>query len=73
MDDGKQNKDVEGDLEGEPVSSSINDGDVFQSLWIRHNPIFSCLFDRKFMESKLRLVLYLGTIFWFIFLFAKTI
>lgn len=73
MDDDKQNKDVEGDLEGEPVPSNFDDGDVFQSIWVRYYPILSCLFDRGFMESQSRFVFYVGTMFWIIYLISKTI
>jgi hypothetical protein len=73
MDDDKQNKDVEGDLDGESISASFDDGDVFQPTRIRHHPILSCLLDRGFMESKSRFVLYFGTLLWVIFLIEKTI
>lgn len=73
MDDGKQNKNVEGNSEREHLSDCVNDGDVFQPIWVRRDSIFFSLFNRRFMESQLRLVFYLGTFLWFIFLLTKTI
>lgn len=71
MEDGEQNKNVERSSEGECISDSTDDGDVFQSIWIRHSSIFSDLFDRKFMERQLRTIFYIGSFFWILFFITK--
>jgi hypothetical protein len=71
MEDDKQNKNMEENPIGEPFTTSVNDCNVFQPVWIRRNSVLSSLFDRRFMEVQYRLVWYLGSIFWIIFLISK--
>jgi hypothetical protein len=71
MEDDEKNKDVEGISKRESFPIGTNDCDVFQSIWIRRNTILFSLFNRRFMEGQLRLVWYLGSIFWIIFLISK--
>jgi hypothetical protein len=73
MEDDKESKDFEGDPEWEPISTGINDRNVFQPIWVRRNTILSCVFDRKFIESQFRFVWYLGSIFWIIFFISKVL
>lgn len=53
------------------ISQIFNAGNVFQPIWVRHNPIPTRLFDRKFVESKFYFVFYFGVIFWIIFFLGK--
>ena len=51
----------------ESSNSLSNDGDVFQSFWVRYCTVVADTKDRKFMESQCRFVLYCGIIFYFIY------
>jgi hypothetical protein len=73
MEDGEKRVNVEVNISRQPLTNMFNDGSIFKSIWIRCNSIFSNIMDRKFMESKLRFVLFCGTIFWIIYLFQKII
>lgn len=73
MDDGKQNKNLEGRVLRQPLSNISNVGSFFQSIWIRCRSIFPIISDRKFMEGELRVVLYCGVIFWIIYIFSKVV
>ena len=44
-----------------------------QSVWIRCRSVFPYITDRKFMESELRVVLYSGLFFWFVYLLYEII
>lgn len=54
-----------------PVRKIFNVGDVFQPFWVRHSAILSNFFDRDFMERKFNFVLFIGTMFWIVFLLSK--
>jgi len=70
MEDGeKQN--LEKLISRQHITNMPNVGTIFQSIRVRCRSIFSDIVDRKFMESKLRFVLYCGGIFWILFLLSK--
>ena len=48
-------------------------GFILQSVWIRCRSVFPNITDRKFMESELRVVLYSGLFFWFVYLLYEII
>ena len=48
-------------------------GSFLQSVWIRCRSVFPYITDRKFMESELRVVLYSGLFFWFVYLLYEII
>jgi hypothetical protein len=73
MDDANKQRNVAENLSGKPVANIFNAGTIFQSVWIRCRTIFSDITDRKFMESELRVVLYCGVLFWFVYLLSKVI
>lgn len=73
MIDENKRKNVEKFISRKSITNIFNARVVFQSLWIRCRPIFSNITDRKFMDSELRLVLYCGGVFWFLYLLSQII
>ena len=45
---------------------------VFQPIWVRYNPISTFCFNREYLVRQSNFVLFIGTLFWIIFLFSKT-
>jgi hypothetical protein len=72
MDDEGTNQDLEENLYGKYGSKMSCVSDVFQSFRFRRGSILSYYSNRKFNESKSRIILYIGTILWIIFLISKT-
>lgn len=54
-----------------PVRKIFNVGDVFQPIRVRHRTIFSYFIDREFNERKFGFILFIGFLFWTIFLLSK--
>lgn len=73
MEDGEKKQNVEKDVPRQSFSSIFNVGTIFQSVWVRCGSVFPNIVDRKFMECELRLVLYCGSFFWFVYLLSKII
>ncbi len=73
--DSKNNKQIKRQKQSLNVIQrhGIDVGSILQSLWIRCRSVFPNTTDRKFMESELRLVLYCGSIFWFVYLLSQII
>jgi hypothetical protein len=73
MDDYEQNQNMETNFFRKPFYKVPYVGDVLQSIRFRHCTILSDSFNRKFILRKPRFVLYIGTIFWIIFILSKII
>lgn len=73
MEDGEKQVYVAEGVSRQPLTDISNASSIFQSIWIRCRSICSDIMDRKFMESKLRLVLYCGVVFWSLYLLSKII
>jgi hypothetical protein len=73
MEDGDKQKNVEKNVSRQSLPNIFDVGIVFQSVWVRCRSIFPNITDRKFMESKLRFVLYCGTFLWIIYLLSQVI
>jgi hypothetical protein len=71
MDDYEQNQNMETNIFRKPFNKVPYVGNVLQSIWFRHCTILSDSLNRKFILRKLRFVLYIGTIFWIVFLLSK--
>lgn len=71
MEDGGSKSEDKKTFDRKSVRKILDVGNVFQSLWIRHRSIPINLFDREFMECKLRFILSCGFIFWAIYIITK--
>jgi hypothetical protein len=50
----------------------FNAGYVFQSIWIRYNSISAFVINREYLVCQYNFVLYIGSLFWIVFLLSKT-
>ena len=77
MDDGDSKNNQQAEKQRKQIDVvqryGINAGTILQSLWVRCRTIFPNATDRKFMESELRVVLYSGLFFWFVYLLYEII
>jgi hypothetical protein len=71
MEDGDSKNDLEKNFRGEPIGQISNVRNVFQPVWLRYNSVLPFIFDRRFVESKLRFVLSIGTFIWVCFFISK--
>ena len=71
MEDDSSNKDMEENLQREPLSKILNVRNVFQSIWVRYHSISTLLTNREFVVRKFNFILRIGTLFWIVSLFAK--
>jgi len=71
MSDGNNKINFEKNFLGECVCKISNVGNVFQPIWIRHDSIFTFIFDRKFVERKFSFVLFVGSLLWVGFFLSK--
>jgi len=60
-------KNLEKNIFGKLITIVLGNWTILQSVWIRCGAIYAHKNDRKFMERQLRLVLYCGILFWFIY------
>ena len=60
-------KNLEKNIFGKLITMVLGTSIILQSIWIRCGAIYAHKNDRKFMERQLRLVLYCGILFWFIY------
>jgi hypothetical protein len=72
MDDEGTNQDLEENLYGKSGSKMSCTSDVFQSFRVRRGSILSYYTNRKFNESKSRIIFHFGIILWIIFLISKS-
>jgi len=73
MEDGDSYKNLEKNIFRKPIRKIFDVGNVLQPFWVRCRSILSLYNNREFMVRKLNLVLYIGVIFWSLFLFSKII
>jgi hypothetical protein len=73
MEDDSSNKDVEENLQREPLSKILNVRNVFQSIWVRYHSISTLLTNREFVVRKFNFILRFGTLLWFVFLLTKIV
>jgi hypothetical protein len=71
MEDGESKTTREKSIYRKSVRKISNVSDVFQSIWIRHCSVPTDITNRKFVESELRFILSIGSIFWVIYFITK--
>jgi hypothetical protein len=71
MEDGDSKNNLEKNFRGKSVGQISDVRDVFQPVWIRYNSVLPFIFDRRFVESKFRFVLFVGFVLWVCFFVSQ--
>lgn len=72
MDD-ESTENMEENIPRKYISKVFNAWDVLQSIWFRCYTVLSFYNNKEYLVRQFNIVLYIGTMFWVILLFSKTL